>query len=124
MTAGDAKKAKVEGGIVKAGTGKGEEFAEFSFKEGNTPVLKLQEIFVQEKGKDALKKLEHQEPVATAAPKIKGGAKGKKKAASKSAAREKKAAGKKSTETSEVRKSVDKVLKYTPNKPSSRKETP
>lgn len=59
MTGGDGKKAKVDVGIVKAGSGKGDEFAEFSFKEGNTAVLKLQEIFVQEKGKDALKKLEH-----------------------------------------------------------------
>lgn len=116
------KKAKVDAGIVK-GAGKGDEFAEFSFKEGNTAVLKLQEIFVQEKGKDALKKLEQQQE-SSAAPKVKGGAKGKKKAASKSAAKDKKAGGKKSVEQGETRRSVDKVLKYTPNKPSSRKETP
>lgn len=59
MTADAAgKKAKVDGGIVKTGAGKGEEFADFSFKEGNTAVLKIQDIFVQEKGKDALKRLQ------------------------------------------------------------------
>ena len=58
LAVSEGKKAKVEGGIVKAGTGKGEDFSEFSFKEGTTQVLKLQDIFVQEKGKDALKKLE------------------------------------------------------------------
>lgn len=69
-----------------------------------------------------MKKLEA-EPVAQAAqPKVKG-VKGKKKAATKSAAKEKKAAGKKSAEGAEVRKSVDKILKYTPNK-SAKKETP
>lgn len=114
------KKTKVEGGIVKAGAGKGDEFAEFSFKEGNTAVLKLQEIFVQEKGKDALKKLEAGSEGTSAAPKVKGG-KAKGKAASKSAGKAAKAA--KKAEGS-VAKSVDKVLKYTPNKPSSRKETP
>lgn len=108
---------------MKASAGKGDEFAEFSFKEGNTQVLKLSEILLQEKGKDALKK--NEEPVAAAgAPRVKGGNKRKGKAASKSAAKEKKIAGKKSVEAAEVRKSVDKVLKYTPNKPSSRKETP
>lgn len=127
------KKTKVEGGIVKAGASKGDEFAEFSFKEGNTAVLKLQEIFVQEKGKDALKKLEaHQAAEAgaattsattTAQPKVKGGAKNKKKAVSKSAAKTVKSA-KKADVSASVAKSVDKVLKYTPNKSSSRKETP
>lgn len=127
VSSGDGKKAKVEGGIVKAGSGKGDEFAEFSFKEGNTAVLKLQEIFVQEKGKDALKRLEAtgsltEAPSApTAAPKVKGGAKGKAKAASKSTGKAAKTA--KKTEGAAA-KSVDKVLKYTPNKSSSRKETP
>ena len=83
--------------------------------------MRLQDIFVQEKGKDALKRLEESQ-TAVAQPKVKGGAKGKKKAASKSAA--KKTVGKKSTESADVRKSVDKILKYTPNKSSSRKETP
>lgn len=116
------KKAKVDAGIVKSGSAKGDEFADFSFKEGNTAVLRLQDIFVQEKGKDALKRLEEQP--APAQPKVKGGAKGKKKAASKSAAKEKKTIGKKAAESADVRKSVDKILKYTPNKSSSRKETP
>lgn len=67
LTVSDAKKAKVEGGIVKAGAAKGEEFADFPFKEGTTAVLKLQDIFAQEKGKDALKRLEAaQEPAAAA----------------------------------------------------------
>jgi hypothetical protein len=106
------KKAKVDGGIVKSG-GKGDEFAEFSFKEGHTAVLKLSDIALQEKGKDALKKAEHHEPAAAA--KVKG-AKGKKKAASKQAAKEKKT-GKKSAEPSAAAsKSVEKVMKFTPSK--------
>lgn len=40
------KKAKVDGGIVKSGASKGDEFADFSFKEGNTAVVKIQDIFV------------------------------------------------------------------------------
>jgi hypothetical protein len=55
LSVSEGKKAKVDAGIVKAGAAKGDEFAEFSFKEGNTPVMKLADIFVQEKGKDALK---------------------------------------------------------------------
>lgn len=107
-----ATKNKVEAGIVRAGTGKGEDFSEFSFKEGNTAVVSLKDIYVQEKGKEGVKA----EPAA-AVPKVKGGAKGKGKAASKSAT--KAAAG------GEVRKSVDKVIKYTPSKSqSAKKETP
>lgn len=69
-----------------------------------------------EKGKDALKKLtEHGEGHA----KVKGGAKGKKKAAAK-----KGKAAKKSVESAEVRKSVDKIIKYTPSKSAGKKETP
>ena len=56
VTGGD-KKAKVDAGIVKAGAGKGDEFADFAFKEGNTATLKIQDIFVQEKGKDALNRM-------------------------------------------------------------------
>jgi hypothetical protein len=45
LTLGEGKKAKVEGGIVnfKGGASKkgDEEFNDFSFKEGNTQVLKL-----------------------------------------------------------------------------------
>ena len=52
------KKAKVDGGIVRTGTNKGDEFTDFSFKEGNTQVVRIQDIFIQEKGKDALKRLD------------------------------------------------------------------
>ena len=41
-----ASKAKVEGGIVKASAAKGDDFADFAFKEGNTAVLSLKDIFV------------------------------------------------------------------------------
>lgn len=59
------------------------------------------------------------------AAQVKGGAKGKAKAAAKSAAKSKKASAKKGeAATADVRKSVDKIVKYTPNKPGSRKETP
>ena len=113
-----ATKAKVEGGIVKASTAKGEDFSDFSFKEGNTAVVSLKEIFVQEKGKDAGKVAE-----TGAAPKVKT-VKGSKKASSKSAAKAQKGA-KKSAEGAEVKKTVEKVLKYTPSKGiSARKETP
>ncbi|CDW85312.1 UNKNOWN [Stylonychia lemnae] len=118
------KKTKVDGGIVKTGASKGDEFADFSFKEGSTAVLKIQDIFVQEKGKDALKRIQDaQVDSVQAQPKVKGGAKGKKKAATKSATK-KTVAAKKTAESADVRKSVDKIVKYTPNKPSSRKETP
>lgn len=114
-----ASKAKVEGGIVKASASKGEDFSDFSFKEGNTAVLSLKDIFVQEKGKDAAAKVAE----TGAAPKVKT-VKGAKKAASKSAGKAQKGA-KKSTEGAEVKKTVDKVLKYTPSKgTSAKKETP
>lgn len=120
ISADGGKKTKVDGGIVKTGSGKGDEFSDFSFKEGNTATVKIQDIFVQEKGQAALRKLQDQaEP---AAPRVKGGAKGKKKAASKSAGK-KAVAGKKEASASGA-KSVDKILKYTPNKSSSKKETP
>lgn len=109
-----ASKAKVEGGIVKASTTKGDDFSEFTFKEGNTAVVSLKDIFVQEKGKEAATKTA--EPAA--APKVKGG-KAAAKAASKSAGKVKKAAGKKSAD-----KTVEKVLKYTPSKSAGKKETP
>ena len=114
-----ASKARVEGGIVRASAAKGDDFAEFSFKEGNTAVLSLKDIFVQEKGKDAAARVAE----SGAAPKVKS-VKGAKKAASKSAGKAAKGA-KKSSEGAEVKKTVDKVLKYTPSKgASARKETP
>lgn len=110
-----ASKAKVESGIVKASAAKGDDFSDFSFKEGNTAVLSLKDIFVQEKGKDAAgKTAEH----VAAAPKVKGG-KAAAKAASKSAGKAKKAVGKKSAD-----KTVEKLLKYTPSKSAGKKETP
>lgn len=87
-------------------------------------MLKIQDIFVQEKGKDALKRIQDQQVESVQVqPKVRGGAKGKKKAATKSATK-KTVAAKKTAESADVRKSVDKIVKYTPNKPSSRKETP
>lgn len=104
-----ASKGKVEG-IVKIGSGKGDDFSDFSFKEGTTATLSLKDIFIQEKGKDASPAKD-----TSAVPKVKGGAKGKGKAVKKSA--EKKTAG--------VSKSVEKVIKYTPSKSASaKKETP
>ena len=79
--------------------------------------MKFQDIFIQEKGKDALKKLNEAE-AHPAAAKVKGGAKGKKKAASKAKAK----GGKKSAESGDVRKHVDKILKYTPSKSAGKKE--
>jgi hypothetical protein len=78
------KKSKVTDGVVRATAGKGEEFSDFSFKEGHTAALSNKEIYVLEKGKDALKRIEESHEHPSAAPKVKG-AKGKKKAASKSA---------------------------------------
>nr|1JB7_B Chain B, telomere-binding protein beta subunit [Sterkiella nova]1OTC_B Chain B, PROTEIN (TELOMERE-BINDING PROTEIN BETA SUBUNIT) [Sterkiella nova] len=75
------KKGKVDAGIVKASASKGDEFSDFSFKEGNTATLKIADIFVQEKGKDALNKAADH----TDGAKVKGGAKGKGKAAAKAA---------------------------------------
>lgn len=112
-----ASKARVEGGWVKAGASKGDDFSDFSFKEGSTAVLSLKDIHHQESGSAA----KVAEPVA-AAPKVKGGAKGKGKAASKSAT---KASAKKSAEGAEVKKTVEKVIKYTPSKTASaKKDTP
>ncbi len=76
---------KVEGqGVVNIKGDKGD-FSDFAFKEGSTHTVPLQDIFIQEKGKDALKKLTTSEAHSHSAPKVKGGAKGKKKAGSKSA---------------------------------------
>ena len=112
------KKAKVEAQGVVGFKGDKGDFSDFSFKEGTTAIVKLNDIFIQEKGKDALKKLSEPE-VQQAAAKVKGGAKGKKKAASKTKGAK---AGKKSTESTEVRKHVDKILKYTPSKSAGKKE--
>lgn len=99
---------------MRTGTSKGDEFVDFNFKEGNTATVKIQDIFVQEKGRDALRRLG--EPVTEGVARVKG-AKGKKKAASKSAAKR----GGRRAESADIRKSVDKLVKYTP---SSKKETP
>lgn len=70
------------------------------FKEGSTHSVELKDIFVQEKGAQALKKRD--ENTASSAPKVSGG---KNKRAAKSAS-------KKSNSSSEVKK----VLKFTPKK--------
>jgi hypothetical protein len=109
---GDAKKGKVVDGVVRATASKGDEFSDFSFKEGHTNTLSNKEIYVLEKGKDALR---HDVEQPTGAAKAKG-AKGKKKAASKSAAKAR------PTRVSAEPKSSERVLKYTPSK--ARGETP
>lgn len=105
----EGKKVKVEDkGVVALKGDKGGDFSDFPFKEGTTNVVNIKDIFVQEKGRDAVKKSGEGE--SRGAARVKGGAKGKKKAASK---------GKKgkSTEASgEVSKTVQKVMKYTPSK--------
>lgn len=101
-------KVEERGVVALKGDNRGD-FADFAFKEGNTNVLKMQDIIVQEKGKDALKKASEAE--AHGAAKVKGGAKGKKKAASKA-----KGKGKKAEPSGEVSKTVQKVMKYTPSK--------
>jgi hypothetical protein len=107
---GGDKKVKVEAqGVVSLKGDKGGDFSDFSFKEGNTNVVKIQDLVVQEKGKDALKKAQEHEGHA----KVRGGAKGKKKAASKAKAK----ATKKGAEAAgEVGKTVQKLIKYTPSK--------
>lgn len=113
-----ASKAKVEGGIVRASAAKGDDFSDFSFKEGNTPVLSIKDIYVQEKGAAAAKTAE-----TGAAPRVKA-VKGAKKASSKSTGKAQKASARKSAEGAEVKKTVEKVLKYTPSKSAGKKETP
>jgi len=46
-----------EKGVVALKGDKGGDFSDFTFKEGNTATVKLQDIFIQEKGKAALQKL-------------------------------------------------------------------
>lgn len=110
---GEAKRGKVVDGVVRATATKGDEFSDFSFKEGHTNTLSNKEIYVLEKGKDALR---HDGEQPTGAAKAKG-VKGKKKAASKSAAK-----GVRASRTSAEPKSSERVLKYTPSK--ARGETP
>lgn len=126
-TGGDGKKGQgIESkGVVniKGGAGgKGDQdFNEYSFKEGSTATVKLQDIFIQDKGKDALKKLNEQQQQAHAAAKVKGGAKGKKKAASKGKS---KSSGKKSAEKADADAVKDKVGKLLSFTPSKKKGTP
>lgn len=95
--------------IAKVSTGKNENWgkngtvgikADAGFKEGNTHSVELKDIFVQEKGANALKKRE--DHTSSSAPKV-SGAKGKRLA--KSAAKKSGASG-----------DVQKVLRYTPKK--------
>ena len=113
----DGKKVKIETqGIVSLKGGDKGDFNDFSFKEGNSNTLKLSEIFIMEKGKDAFKKLDEAH-VAVGTAKVKGGSKGKKKAS-----KGKKGVEKKSADAADVRKNVDKILKYTPSKSAGKKE--
>jgi len=107
--AGD-KKVKVEASGVVGFKGD-----DFGFKEGNTAVMALKDIFVQEKGAAALKKISEAE--AHGGAKVKGGAKNKKKAAAKK--------GGKSharSESAGVRAEVGKIMKFTPSKSHGKKE--
>ena len=96
---------------MKGAAKKGDdEYADYSFKEGNTHTLKMKDIFIKEKGKAALADFEK---AATAQPaKVKGGAKGKKKAVSKAKVEKK---------SLSVKKQTGKILKYTPSKVSVKK---
>jgi hypothetical protein len=98
------KKGRLDASGVVAGKD-----SDYSFKDGNTKVEKLQDIYVMEHGKQALAKLSHREQEA--APKVKGGVKRVKKAASKAA-----------RGASNVGKVVSKVIKYSPAK--AKKDTP
>ena len=79
-----------ERGVVSLKGDKGGDFTDFTFKEGTTQTVKLQDIFIQEKGKDALKKLSEQDHLTHAAPRVKGGKRAK-KAASKGKGKQTKA---------------------------------
>lgn len=110
---GDGKKVSVESkGVVALKGDKNGDFADFQFKEGTTDTVKLQNIFIQEKGKDQLKRLSESDHGAA---KVKGGAKGKKKAASKA-----KAKGR--SDQDDVKKRTSKIMKFTPSKSQGKKE--
>ncbi len=105
------KKQGVEGkGVIalKAGGKKSgdDDFGDYGFKEGNTHVLKVKDIFIKEKGKAAFDKMTS--GAVPAAPKVKGGAKGKRKAVVK-----------KATKSASVKKQTGKILKYTPSRVAS-----
>lgn len=115
-------KGKIEAnGILslKAGGKKGDDsFTDFSFKEGNTATVPLKDIFVQEKGQAAYKKIT--EPSApAAAAKVAGGAKNKKKAAAKGAKKRPESAG----NPDKVRNTLAKVINYKLSK-TAEKNTP
>lgn len=100
------RKGKLDASGVVAGKD-----SDYSFKDGNTKVEQLKDIFVMEHGKQALAKLSSREEAS--APRVKGGVKSKKKAAAKAAAK----AG-----ASNVGKVVSKVIKYSPTK--AKRDTP
>ena len=117
LTEGKKGKAADKGVVSLKGGKKDEDFSDYGFKEGNTHVLKMQDIFIKEKGKAALQKLKEAPVVAPA--RVKGGAKGKKKAVAKGSAK-----------SASVKKQTGKILKYTPSKvtaegkKSQKKRTP
>ena len=88
-------KGKVDQGIFKVG--KGEDFTDFGFKEGHTATMAMKDVFIQEKGADALKKRE------APAAKVKGASKVKKGKA-------------RSESPGSIRKKASKILKYSPKK--------
>lgn len=114
----DGKKARVEAQGVVTLKGGDKDFGDYTFKEGNTSTLRLQDIFVQENQhlmrKDELKKLD--EGAGTA--RVKSTSKGKKKTAASKA----KKPVKKSADAADVRKQVTKILKYTPSKSVGKKD--
>ncbi len=90
---------------LKAGKKQDEDFTDFTFKENNVNTVSLKDLYIQEKGKDKFNKM-HGPQASASAPKVKGGAKRKIKAASKA---------KKGT-PGEIRQKDGKVLTYTPSK--------
>jgi len=109
---GDGKKAKCDPSSIfslKPGKKNDEDFTDFTFKEGNTAVVPLKDIYIDEKGKDTFnKKFGDKKASSVSAPKVKGGVKRKAKMSAK-------AKGKAAT-PGEIRQKVGKVLKYTPSK--------
>jgi len=97
-----SSKGKVNDGIVAFSTGN---FNPFGFKEGKTSTVDMTTIFKQEKGADALRKL--QAPAGgSSKAKVVGGAKAKKQI-------------KKGAKGADVRRMVDRISKFTPGQKGS-----
>lgn len=88
----------------------GDVFSSYGFKEGKTQTVDMATIFKQEKGAEALKKLQGA-PSGSVKPKVVGGAKGKKKAV-------------KSAAKGDIKRMVEKIQKFTPGgKPATEKKS-